>query len=33
VNVTITRTPSGGSGFFDPGAGFAKRITAAAVAH
>jgi len=28
VNVTITGTSSAGSGFFDPGAGFAKRLAA-----
>jgi hypothetical protein len=29
VNVTITGTQNAGSGFFDPGAGFAKRIAGA----
>ena len=29
VNVTITGTASNGSGFYDPGSGFAKRIAAA----
>lgn len=28
VNITITGTQSNGSGFFDPGAGFAKRLAA-----
>jgi hypothetical protein len=28
VNLTITGTSANGSGFFDPGAGFARRITA-----
>ncbi len=29
VNVTITGTSSGGTGFFDPGAGYTNRISAA----
>ena len=28
VNVTVTGTPVAGSGFFDPGSGFANRLTA-----